>query len=122
MCLPKEVVNAHGLVAGQLGYDRSEHVCEVGAEDEIGEADLLPSPLDLLCGRRPRAVPGSWAPVRHQDRFEQFPEFVDRKLSLAQDRRKRAATGANDSPARLSASPRAYRFQSDSASLTAAAS
>ena len=41
-----------GLVSGQLGYDRSERVGGVGAEDEVGEADLLPSPLDLLGGRR----------------------------------------------------------------------
>src|SRR5262245_49486606 len=37
---------------GQLSYDRSERVCEVCAEDEVGEADLLPSTLDFLGGRR----------------------------------------------------------------------
>lgn len=42
-----------GLMSSQLGYDRSERVGEVGAEDEVGEADLLPSPLDFLgCRRR----------------------------------------------------------------------
>src|SRR5215471_13540531 len=41
-----------GLVSGQFSYDRSERVGDVGAEDEVGEADLLPSPLDLLGGRR----------------------------------------------------------------------
>jgi hypothetical protein len=41
-----------GLMSGQLSYDRSERVGEVGAEDEVGEADLLPSPLDLLGGCR----------------------------------------------------------------------
>lgn len=41
-----------GLMSGQLSYDRSERVGQVGAEDEVGEADLLPSPLDLLGGRR----------------------------------------------------------------------
>src|SRR5215471_8229550 len=40
------------LMSGQLSYDRSERVCEVGAEDEVGEADLLPSTLDFLGGRR----------------------------------------------------------------------
>jgi hypothetical protein len=39
-------------MSGQLSYDRSERVGEVGAEDEIGEADLLPSPLDFLGGGR----------------------------------------------------------------------
>lgn len=41
-----------GLMSGQLSYDRSERVGEVGAEDKVGEADLFPSPLDLLGGRR----------------------------------------------------------------------
>jgi hypothetical protein len=40
------------LASGQLGYDRSEHVGGDGAEDEVGEADLLPSPLNLLGGCR----------------------------------------------------------------------
>ena len=39
-----------GLTSGQLSYDRSQRVGEVGADDDIGEADLLPSPLDLLGG------------------------------------------------------------------------
>ena len=39
-------------MSGELGYDRSERVGGDGAEDEIGEADLLPSPLDFLGGRR----------------------------------------------------------------------
>jgi hypothetical protein len=39
-------------VSGQLGYDRSERVGEVGAEDEVGEADLLSSSLDFFGGRR----------------------------------------------------------------------
>jgi pimeloyl-ACP methyl ester carboxylesterase len=41
-----------GLMSSQFSDDRSERVGEVGAEDEVGEADLLPSPLDLLGGRR----------------------------------------------------------------------
>jgi hypothetical protein len=48
----RRVVGPPGLVPGQLSHDRSEHVGEVGAEDEIGEADLLPSPLDLFGGGR----------------------------------------------------------------------
>jgi hypothetical protein len=40
------------LASGQLSYDRSERVGEVAAEDEVGEAVLLPSPLDFLGGRR----------------------------------------------------------------------
>src|SRR5215469_17843561 len=40
------------LMSGQLSDDRSERVGEVGAEDEIGEADLLPSALDFLGGGR----------------------------------------------------------------------
>src|SRR5215472_9841835 len=40
------------LMSGQLSYDWSERVCEVGAENEVGEADLLPSTLDFLGGRR----------------------------------------------------------------------
>ena len=39
-------------MSGQLSYNRSERVGEVGAEDEVGEAGLLPSPLDFLGGRR----------------------------------------------------------------------
>src|SRR5205823_15046137 len=39
-----------GLTSGQLSYDRSQRVGKVGAKDEIGEADLLPSPLDFLGG------------------------------------------------------------------------
>ena len=41
-----------GLTSGQLSYDRSQRVGEVGADDDIGEADLLPSPLDFLGGGR----------------------------------------------------------------------
>ena len=40
------------LMPGRLSHDRSERVGEVGAEDEVGEADLLLAPLDLLGGRR----------------------------------------------------------------------
>ena len=40
------------LLTGQLSHDRGERVGAGGAEDEVGEADLLPSPLDLLGGRR----------------------------------------------------------------------
>ena len=39
-------------MSGQFGYDRGERVGEVGADDEVGEADLLPSPLDFLGGGR----------------------------------------------------------------------
>ena len=35
-------------MSGQRSNDRSERVSRVGAEDEVGVADLLPSPLDLL--------------------------------------------------------------------------
>jgi len=38
-------------VPGQLSYDRGERVGEVGAEDEIGEANLLSSSLDFLGGK-----------------------------------------------------------------------
>src|SRR5699024_11580324 len=40
-----------GSAPGQFSDDRSEHVGVDGAEDEIGEADLLASPLKLLDGR-----------------------------------------------------------------------
>jgi hypothetical protein len=40
------------LASGQLGDDRGECVCEVGAEDEVGETDLFPAALDFLGGRR----------------------------------------------------------------------
>jgi hypothetical protein len=46
------IVGPRGLTSGQLSYDRSQHVSEVGAEDEIGEANLLSSPLDFLSGGR----------------------------------------------------------------------
>src|SRR5689334_15304315 len=35
------------LASGQLSYDRGECVCEVGAEDEVREAHLLPPALDF---------------------------------------------------------------------------
>jgi hypothetical protein len=38
------------LPSGQLSYDRNQRVGEGGADDHIGEADLLPSPLDFLGG------------------------------------------------------------------------
>src|SRR5438094_2902055 len=41
-----------GLTSGQLSYDGSQRVGEGGADDNIGEADLLPSPLDFLGGGR----------------------------------------------------------------------
>ena len=41
------------LTSGQLSYDRSQRVGKGGADDDIGEADLLPSPLDFLGGGRP---------------------------------------------------------------------
>ena len=41
-----------GSVSGQLGDDRSERVSGVGADDEVGEAALLPSSQDFLDGRR----------------------------------------------------------------------
>jgi hypothetical protein len=42
-----------GSVSGQRSNDGGERVGRAGAEDEVGEADLLPSPLDFLgCGRR----------------------------------------------------------------------
>ena len=37
-----------GLAAGQLSYDRSKSVGEIGSKDEIGESNFLPSPLDFL--------------------------------------------------------------------------
>ena len=39
-----------GLLSGQLGYDWGEGFGEVGAEDEVGVADLLAPPLNLLGG------------------------------------------------------------------------
>src|SRR5438552_3497427 len=44
-----------GLTSGKLSYDRSQRVGEGGADDNIGEADLLPSPLDFL-GGGPRVI------------------------------------------------------------------
>ena len=42
-----------GSVSGQRSNDRGERVGRAGAEDEVGVADLLPSPLDFLgCRRR----------------------------------------------------------------------
>jgi hypothetical protein len=41
-----------GSVSGQRSNDRGERVGRAGAEDEVGEADLLPSPLDFLACRR----------------------------------------------------------------------
>jgi len=46
-----------GSVSGQLGDDRSERISGVGADDEVGEAALLPSSQDFF-GRR-RRVTGS---------------------------------------------------------------
>ena len=37
-----------GSVSGQRSNGRGERVGRAGAEDEVGKADLLPSPLDLL--------------------------------------------------------------------------
>jgi hypothetical protein len=39
-------------VSVQRSNDRGERVGRTGAEDEVGEADLLPSPLDFLACRR----------------------------------------------------------------------
>jgi hypothetical protein len=41
-----------GSVSGQRSNDRGERVGRAGAEDEVGEADLLLSPLDFLGCRR----------------------------------------------------------------------
>jgi hypothetical protein len=41
-----------GLLAGQPGYHRGQHFGGVGAKDEVGVADLLAPPLDLLGGGR----------------------------------------------------------------------
>src|ERR671936_1021291 len=41
-----------GLTSGQLSYDWSQRVGEGGATDDVGEADLLPSPPDFLSGGR----------------------------------------------------------------------
>src|SRR5205823_2561249 len=40
------------LVSGQLSYHGRERVGHVGAENEVGEAELLASALDLLGGGR----------------------------------------------------------------------
>jgi hypothetical protein len=64
---PQRRLSPAGLLSGQLSYDRSEHVGEVGAEDEVGEADLLPSPLDFLGGRR-RVTRKYGERVRHAKR------------------------------------------------------
>ena len=47
-----ELGTLSGSVSGQLGNDRSERSSGVGADDNVGEAALLPSPLDFLDGRR----------------------------------------------------------------------
>ena len=47
---PSRLAGPPGLVSGQLSHDRGERVGEVGAEDEIGEAHLLPSPPDFVGG------------------------------------------------------------------------
>src|SRR6185437_5779504 len=41
-----------GLASDQVSDDRGERVGEVGAEDEVGEAELLASSLDFFGGRR----------------------------------------------------------------------
>jgi hypothetical protein len=41
-----------GSMSGQLGDDRSERISGVGADNEVGEAAVLPPPQDLLGGRR----------------------------------------------------------------------
>ena len=40
-----------GSLSGQLGDDRSERISGVGADNEVGEAAVLPPPQDLLGGR-----------------------------------------------------------------------
>jgi hypothetical protein len=37
-------------MSGQLSYDGSQGVGEGGADDDIRETDLLPSPLEFLGG------------------------------------------------------------------------
>jgi hypothetical protein len=39
------------LMSGQVSHDWGEGVGDVSAEDEVGEADLLASSLNLLGGR-----------------------------------------------------------------------
>ncbi len=41
-----------GSTSGQVGDDRSERINGVGADNEVGEAAVLPPPQDLLGGRR----------------------------------------------------------------------
>lgn len=41
-----------GSMSGQLGDDRSGRISGVGADNEVGEAAVLPPPQDLLGGRR----------------------------------------------------------------------
>jgi hypothetical protein len=41
-----------GSMSGQLGDDRSERISGVGADNDVGEAAVLPPPQDLLGGRR----------------------------------------------------------------------
>jgi hypothetical protein len=51
MAAPSPAVS--GAVSDQRSNDRGERVARAGAEDEVGEADFLPSPLDFLgCRRR----------------------------------------------------------------------
>ena len=59
IALALTIGSAAGLTSRQLSYDRSKRVGEVGAEDEIGEADLLPSALDFLGGGR-RIIRKDW--------------------------------------------------------------
>jgi hypothetical protein len=49
-CAPAR--SAPPLPSGELGDDRGELVGEVGADDDVGEADLFRSPLDFLGGGR----------------------------------------------------------------------
>src|SRR5487761_283272 len=46
------LISVNGSMPGQLGDDRSERISGIGADNEVGEAAVLPPPQDLLGGRR----------------------------------------------------------------------
>ena len=68
---------------GQLSDDRRECVGDLGAEDEVGKAELLPTPLDLL-GRGHRGIRKDSHRVRGAPRsrvgYRQVP--ADARLDL----------------------------------------
>ena len=66
-------------LAGELGDDRGECVCGIGAEDEVGEPDLLTSSLDLLGG-------GGWV-AREDGQRIHFPQQFRVRVGRCHERR-----------------------------------